>query len=188
MKCAMRFILDDTYQNIVWASFSGSYVNTPPVPVPHLVLKSCVFVFRLEMFLPDTSTAFRCAPCSMWAGPEEQLLLDKHHTLISHTIFQSFGGSRCRGCYLCCGKVVKWTDRYLVSWSRDAATSRGREVMSQVSLVGVRRSNFLSRLDTPVGRNTFLIVRMETRHFRLGLDSFRVKKVALDTYDTVCDV
>ena len=58
--------------------------------------------------------------------------------------------------------------------------------MSLVSLVGIRGSSFLLRLDTPVGRNTFLIVQMEICHFRLGLDSFRVKKVVFDTYR--CDV
>ena len=31
--------------------------------------------------------------------------------------------------------------------------------MSLVSLVGIRGSSFLLRLDTPVGRNTFLIVQ-----------------------------
>ena len=78
---------------------------------------------------------------------------------------------------------MQWTDRYLVSWSlfSDAATSRAGGY-ALVSLVDVRGCSFLSRLDTPVGRNTFLIVQVEICHFRLRLDSFRVKKVVFDTY------
>ena len=50
--------------------------------------------------------------------------------------------------------TVRWSFLY------DPATSRGGGERL-VFLVGIRRSNFLLRLNTPVGRNMFLIVQME---------------------------